>query len=782
MIFPSEVVCLYREDVNEIKIFGMKTTISFLMILGLLCCKAASGQEGVLPLGSHPQAIPVPHFPDRVHAFVWRNWNLVSPETMGRTIGCNALDIIKIASSMGLPSYQPKEPGFDRRIYITVIRRNWHLLPYTQLLTLLNMNSNELSVALKEDDGLFIKLGNLKPEIEELKYTAPDKKAIRGALKIKHIAQQYFRGQNTCTPFQFVEGLKYASGKKNENVYQPGKDRDLRLVYSYFGTYGDPLSDTLQDLYPDGLLEKLAQSGVNGIWMHVVLNQIAPGGAAFPEFGSGHALRIQNLNRIVARAKRYGIDIYLYINEPRAMDAGFFINREQVRGTKEGNYYAMCTSSKEVQQWMRDALAYVFSGVPGLGGVLTITASENFTNCASHGNQKGCERCSRRSYAEIIAGVNRTIEEGVHKGNPDAKVIVWDWGWHNHGLAPDVIAALPDDVYLMSVSEWAKPVERGGVSSEVGEYSMSAVGPGPRALQHWKWAKERGLKTIAKVQVNNTWELSSVPWLPVPDLVARHMSALSDAKTDGLMLSWSLGGYPSPNLEIAGRISNHPELSREEVLNDLAGERYGKPAVKAARKAWTAFSNAFEQYPYSGGTLYTAPQQYGPANLLYEQPTGYKATMVGFPYDDLKSWKGIYPENIFMQQFKKVADGWLEGLKYFKQVVVLSDSLHRANATSDEDIAQAAYLHFASVANQVAYVVDRDKLLANNLSLSDKTRLREELRRILKQEIQLASELFEICSRDSRIGYEASNQYYYVQQDLVEKVINCNYLLDRLKR
>ena len=37
---------------------------------------------------------------------------------------------------------------------------------------------------------------------------------------------------------------------------------------------------------------------------------------------------------------------------------------------------------------------------------------------------------------------------------------------------------------------------------------MSAVGPGPRAQRHWTEAKEAGLKTVAKVQLNNTWELS----------------------------------------------------------------------------------------------------------------------------------------------------------------------------------------------------------------------------------------------------------------------------------
>ena len=59
--------------------------------------------------------------------------------------------------------------------------------------------------------------------------------------------------------------------------------------------------------------------------------------------------------------------------------------------------------------------------------------------------------------------------------------------------------------------------------------------------------------TVAKVQLNNTWELSAVPSLPVLDLVAEHCANLSTAGADGMMLSWSLGGYPSPNLEVARR-------------------------------------------------------------------------------------------------------------------------------------------------------------------------------------------------------------------------------------
>jgi hypothetical protein len=208
-------------------------------------------------------------------------------------------------------------------------------------------------------------------------------------------------------------------------------------------------------------------------------------------------------------------------------------------------------------------------------------------------------------------------------------VVAWDWGWNGHGDARNTIALLPNSVWLMSVSEWSLPIERGGIKSTVGEYSISSVGPGPRAILHWDFAKKRGRKTIAKVQLNNTWELSAVPYLPVLELVAEHCEQLAKADVDGMMLSWSLGGYPSLNLQLAELFGARPIPDTSTALQAVAEHNFGPSAAPHVRRAWTKFSRAFREYPYSGTVLYNAPQQMGPANLLYGQPTGYSATMVG---------------------------------------------------------------------------------------------------------------------------------------------------------
>jgi hypothetical protein len=723
---------------------------AILLALPLLLVSAT---DEPLPVGSAPVPVVFEHFPDRLHAVIWRNWRLVPTARLAEVLGATAEQLEAVAGSMGLPPAGEVDPSLSRRLYITVLRRNWHLLPYEQILPLVGMTAEELAFALREDDFLFIKLGNLKPKCEPVRYAEPSAEARAQAAWIRGVVDRDF-GDAIRAPEQprlaFVDALSRVPEGWRAPERRP--DEPPRFLYSYFGVFGDPLADGAPDPYPDGLLARLSASGANGVWLHVVLRQLAPGGAAFPEFGQGHEARLANLRRLVERAHRYGLDVYLYMNEPRAMPASFFASRAELAGAVEGDHQALCTSQPAVRAWLGDALAHVFREVPGLGGVFTITASENFTHCASHHHPESCPRCKDRPQADVIAEVNATIAEGVHRSAPKAKVIAWDWGWRDAD-APAVIEKLPADVWLQSVSEWSLPIERGGVKNTVGEYSLSAVGPGPRATKHWALARAHGLKTSAKVQLNVTWELSAVPWLPVLDLVAEHVSHLRRADVAGLMLSWSLGGYPSPNLQVAQRLGQDPALSADGALDAVAAERYGADNVAAARRAWRAFSEAFRQYPYDGSVVYRAPQQYGPSNLLFARPTGYKSTMVGFPYDDLDGWRGPYPREVFARQFGLMADGWEAGVEALR-------AIPGAVAASDLRLAEAAGCHLRSVADQSQFVLARDA--------GD----RPAMAKALAREAKTARRLFDLSRVDARVGFEASNHAYYVPLDLVEKVVN----------
>ena len=745
----------------------------------------APAAKGALPEGNAPPALMAVWFPDRVHEFVWRNWSLVEPAKLAKIIGASKEDVQAMGESMGLPPAVAIPPEMKTRGYITLIRRNWHLLPYDQLLEFLEMTPERLAFALREDDALWGKLGELKPKCEPLRYCPPDEAVRRRATEIKRVVKDAFGAElrRPAEPrFHFLRQFTTQASQSSLPALPVSDDDQLRFLYSYFAVFGDPLSTPELDPYPDGLLQRLSAVGINGVWLHVVLRDLAPGDLTFPEFGAGHEQRLANLRALVNRAKKYGIGVYLYVNEPRAMPEAFFRNRPEMAGVQEGDFRALCTSHPAVRQWMSDALAHVFHAVPGLAGVFTITASENLTNCDCHCQHSLCLHCKSRSTTDIIAEVNSVIEEGVHRSNPKAKVIVWDWSWEEGCKidSPKIISRLPKSAWLMSMSEFGLPINRGGIKASVNEYSVSAPGPGPRATWHWKLAKEAGLKTAAKVQLNNSWELSTVPYLPVMDLVAEHCHNLALAGVDGMMLSWTHGGYPSPNLEIAARFRAKPTPSIGEVLDALAVERYGAEGAPLARKAWAAFSTAFQEYPFNApSVLYLSPVHVGPANPLYLKSTGYSATMTGIPYDSLTMWRGPYPFDVFVGQFEKVAEGWRSGIPHLEAALAKAPPERRDEARAEVRFARVAAIHFQSVANQARFIAARDALTDSSKTLSEEERqhLQSIIKRSLQSEIALARQEFTLAQEDSRIGFEAANQYFFLPLDLVEKVINCRWLL-----
>lgn len=725
---------------------------------------------------------PSPHFPDALHAVVWRNWGLVEPVRLGEVLEASAEQITNVATSMGLPAQAHAPAEMSSRGYITLIRRNWHLLPYEQLLQLLDISAEDLAFRLREDDFLYVKLGNLKPNCPPVKYSPPSADAKARAEAIRHVVEKQF-GERLVQPqeprFAFIDDFSKQASAEGSAPPQPASSKEqLRFIFSYCAIFGDALSNPMLDPYPDGLLAELRARGVNGVWLHTVLRQLAPGGDAFPEFGEGSAARLEVLRQLVKRAERHGIKVYLYFNEPRAMPLEFFDSHPEMLGVREGSHGSLCTSQPAVRRWLTDAMAHVFHEVPGLGGVFTITASENLTNCSSHGQQATCPRCKDRTRADIVSELHEAIVAGVERAAPNAQVIAYDWGWGADSA--DVIKRLPSSVWLMSVSEWGLPVHRGGVDSVVGEYGISVVGPGPTALRRWEIARQRGLKTVAKVQLNNSWELSSVPYLPVLDLVGQHCLNLKKSGVDGLMLSWSLGGYPSLNLELASLLGEMAEPDLGAALQHLAVKQYGVAAAPRVRQSWKLFSDAFQEYPFNISVLYNAPQQMGPANLLYGEPTGYQATMVGIPYDDLTRWCGPFTPQALAAQMQAVAEGWLRGIAELEAARLLVPSEARSQIESDLRVAKAAYHHFQSTANQVRFTMARDARLAAGTD-ADKVAATNEQLAMLDKEITAASQLFDLAMADSRLGYESSNHYFYVPLDLVEKVVNCEHLRSELQ-
>lgn len=678
------------------------------------------------------KAIELSHFPAMHQAFIFRAYEYFPPEKIADVLGTTSENVIRAAHDLGLPDFPQKEKWIKNG-YITIIRRMWHILPYEQLLELLDTNEEAFAFTLRQEDFLDIKLSD-KPQCERVVWRELTPEEEDRTAQIKKIIEKLdFSG---VQPFEFSYNVP--------RIRFEGKEAfETRMIYLFSGLYQNAFDVDSEEYCSDEILEAYSKLGINGIWTQGILSQLAP--FSFDtKISKGYEQRLERMKKFARRLAKYSIKLYLYINEPRFMPEEFFESYPYLKGhiPWEGNA-CLCTSTKEVQEYLKNAVAHICSAVPEIGGFFTITRSENPTNCHSHSGENGaycnCPRCKNKSVEEVISEAIKCMADGAHSVDSKIKFFVWSWGWNEE--AEKIIRKLPKDVILLSQSELHIPFNIGGVADRVVDYSMSITGPGECAKNEWRIAKEYGLETAAKVQINTTWEASTVPALPVAPSVERHIANLKNENVRHLLLSWTLGGYPCMNIAYAAKYFY--ERCEFEASDDCI--------ITAQHD----FSEAFKEFPFNIDVLYRGPQNSGPANLLFEKPTGYNATMTCFAYDDLDSWRSIYPVDIFEQQFARLCSGWEKGL----------EKLDKSSDNETLVMAKAAYCLFKSSLNQIRFIRARDE---NRM---------EDAVCIAREELETAKEMLTLMNKNAAIGFEAANHYYFSKGQLAEKILNCNYII-----
>ena len=110
-----------------------------------------------------------------------------------------------------------------------------------------------------------------------------------------------------------------------------------------------------------------------------------------PSISAGCEERLARMKALTERLDKFGLKLYLYINEPRYMPLSFFEKHPDIKGHVRGDGAALCTSTEKVRGYIRDSITKICREVPLIGGFFTITRSENLTNCYSHSGDSGVE-------------------------------------------------------------------------------------------------------------------------------------------------------------------------------------------------------------------------------------------------------------------------------------------------------------------------------------------------------------------------------------------------------
>ena len=728
--------------------------------------------EEKLPLGPFPKSILLPHFPAKWQAALWRLWGIVPPERLAKVLKAPEEVLEREAEALGLPFSPKTDPAWLERSYLTVIRSLWHIFPYSQILQVLDWTPERLLKVLMEEDFLWSKLGRLKPDTGGEVFYCPLSPSDREKTeRIRRIVERNFPpGERERKDPIFSFEKRYGEGVLPDTKKAPLYSFSRRIIHSYAAGCGDVFRDIrTHDPVPEALLKAYSSLGITGIWIHAVLRDFYPAEGA-EEFSLGWETRLKNLREIVERCTRYGLKLFLYFNEPRAMPMEFYEKFPSWGGwtLPDGSGRTMCTTrSGEVLSYLEKGMEFLFSQVKGLGGIFCIAMSESPTHCFYANSREKCPFCSKVPGEKILADIYCAMERGMHRAAPEAEMLACDWAWRPFRQSTDnvpfksaVLNLLPQRIIALSVSEWGKDLHIGRVNVYLKDYSLSQVGPGEEAKGFWKHAASLGMERGAKIQMNNSWEMAAVPFLPVPYLVQEHLQNLEKEGISDLVVSWTLGGYPGGNLPL---LSSSPEEIAQKLFSPF-------PAEKVC-EAWRIFSESFRLFPFhNSSVLYRSPVNYGPKNLLYRHKTSYCATMLGFPYDDLDSWRGPYPQEVFLRQMDQLTLGWEKGLRILKSAPEKTGKEEKKALEEICNIAETVYIHLRSTFLQAAFIAERSGEAG-----------REVLKKYAEEELLLARRMHRLAALDSRLGFEASNHYFYTLNDLKEKVLSCALLLEQLE-
>lgn len=699
------------------------------------------------------------NFPQSWQAVIFRNYGFVKTENIAKTLGCDIVAVEREALRLGLDNVV-YDPIWEERGYITTIRNNWFILPYEQILSLLDISAERLEYILVNDDFLSVKLGDYKPECAPV-YYAPLSAEEEAKTRLIADTVRANRVAPVKKPFDFF------NEKDGDNCEIKQID-GVRIVHGYLSPCGDAFIEGSEGYLPDSLLQEYAKNGVNGLWFHGVLSTLSY--YPFDEYVcKDYPVRRKNLNDLIARCARYGIKVYLYFNEPRGLAQEKFGKYAHLIGRKENGFASLCFEQKETQAYLYEAVKDLFTAVPELGGVITITMSENLTHCSYRSGESSiyktelCPVCKNIPPEETVAKVNNTIARAMRDSGSKAELIANRWGWSAFSgwsieQSLRCIDLHDENISILSVSEDELPIVKGGVQSVVRDYSISNVGPSPIAMASLTRAKEKGHKTYAKVQVNSSWECSAVPYLPVYDLFYKHFKNLAQIDVRNYMLTWTLGGYPSPTFDLCAEYTQKRDAFD---LDKWYQTQYGEQSVQV-HDAVKTFCAGFEQYPFSIEPVYLSPKTLGVSHIWDWAQEDKISTMVCYAYDDYETWIKPYPYEVYVSQMQKLLALWEQGLEKLQ-------TLEKTGAVRDLEIyAQTAYVHFKADLLQTQFAYYK----------RDKARYISELTAILEDERAITQKLIALSAENPYVGYEASNHYFYNERNLLEKLLNIENLIN----
>ena len=348
------------------------------------------------------------------------------------------------------------------------------------------------------------------------------------------------------------------------------------------------------DAFPDEHLAQIAHAGMDAIVIFV------------KDVDKTKGAEYQDVRDTILRAKRYGLDTYLY-----SYVVAFVHPDDPDAKDRFASTYGRIAAAYP------EAKGMVFVGESCQFPTKDERAQPRTNKNRIPGDKRPCAGwwpC--RDYPDWLRGVKAAICAEA----PGMEIVFWSYNWGRQPAQPrmELIDSLPRDVTLMATFEMFEPqVKRNGLSAPSSDYSLSFEGPGQYFSSEAERAHGRGLKLYSMSNTGGlTWDYGVIPYQPCPYQWKRRYDGVLKARKDwglsGLMECHHYGWWPSFVSELEKEAFTEGGIPFDEHIRAIAARDFGAENAEKAIEAWKLWSDAARDYVASDANQY-GPFRIGPA-------------------------------------------------------------------------------------------------------------------------------------------------------------------------
>jgi len=523
-------------------------------------------------------------------------------------------------------------------------------------------------------------------------------------------------------------------------------------------------------VYTDGLLDRISHSGFNAVWVWLNTEEATLNSHVYPEFDDPEATtRLARLEDLAQRARRYGIDVYIYLatGYNHHIPKSFFQKHPDARGYGWGP--PLCTSNATVRHYYAETVQTIFHHAPALKGIIVIYDSEGFWYCGnSERNRLECPRCRHFSQQQIASQLLTTLDRAMHAaGGPNKQFIAWNYNVASQWIVK-MLPMLPKDIIVQGDFDKGMIAERDGIRNQTEDYNISNLGPPGLFVNEYEAARAAGLKVMAKTEHAISQEFIFVPYIPCMGQWYHRIAKMREYDLAGFFGNWDHYGYtPSLPAALINRMAFDPAPTEGVLLKTLAIQKFGPDASPYVVKAWHDFSQGIREFPYSDPVARTpGPLQKGPSQPLFLNPQ-----VQGFgrwrSWQNNLNWTEPWGVKITAKYLSRLEEDLAEGNAELEAAERAAPEPYRPAIASEWRTGEIIQHSVQTILHLIEWIELRKQFLAAN-SDAEREKLAEKLEAVALQERSNSEAALLLLKEDSRLGYAAISSGGLFTPSLVE--------------